>query len=102
MAHRFSSLSQTAGAIFRTSKSGVSEEKIYSFDSATFPPLAILPFPGEGHLLVLTSNPIISSVGSSFHVYDLDLSARAAADVGEVPGNPIDATVGRAWEELTG
>ena len=88
-------LKSDSRGIFRTGKSGVSEEKIYSFDSTAFPPVEILPFPGGSHLLVLTSNPIISSVGSSFHVYDLDLSARSTVDVGEVPGNPVDA----AWAE---
>src|ERR1700690_4226968 len=87
-------------AIFRASKSGVAEEKIYSFDSTAFPPLMLLPFPGDGHLLVLTSNPIISSVGSSFHAYDLDLASRSAADVGEVPGNPLDATWGEPGKSL--
>jgi len=93
-------LKSDSRAIFRTSKSGVGEEKIYSFDSTTFPPQAILPFPGEGHLLVLTSNPVISSVTSSFHAYDLDLSARSTVDVGEVPGNPYDATWGEPGKTL--
>ena len=79
--------------IFRTSRAGTAEEKVYSFDSSTFAPAEILPFPGGNHLLVLTSNPIYS-ISSSFHVYDLDVSGRSAVDVGAVPGFPFDATWG--------
>jgi serine/threonine protein kinase/Tol biopolymer transport system component len=93
-------LKSDSRGIFRTSKSGVGEEKIYSFDSTTFPPLAILPFPGGGHLLVLTSTAIYSSLPSSFHAYDLDLSARSTADMGEVPGNPFDAAWGEPGKNL--
>ena len=46
--------------IFRTSRAGTAEERVYSFDSSTFAPAEILPFPGGNHLLVLTSNPIFS------------------------------------------
>ncbi len=93
-------LKSDSRGIFRTSKSGVGEEKIYSFDSTTFPPLEILPFPGGSHLLVLTSTAIYSSAPSSFHAYDLDLSARSTVDVGEVPGNPFDAIWGEPGTSL--
>jgi len=80
--------------IFRASKTGVGEEKVYSFDSSQFPPIAMLPFPGGTHLLVLTSNPIYS-VASDFRAYDLDLSGRSVVDSGEVPGSPF----GVVWGE---
>jgi serine/threonine protein kinase/Tol biopolymer transport system component len=80
--------------VFRTNRSGAGEEKVLSFDKAAFPPLWLLPFPGADHLLVLTSDPIYV-VSSSFHVYDLDVSARTTVDLGEVPGNPFDLV----WSE---
>ncbi len=85
--------------IFRANRTGTAEEKVYSFDATTFAPLAILPFPGGSHLLVLTSNPIYS-ISSNFHGYDLDLSGRSAADAGEVPGYPFDVVWGEPGKTL--
>ena len=85
--------------IFRANRSGTAEEKVYNFDATTFAPQAILPFPGGSHLLVLTSNPIYS-VSSNFHVYDLDLSGRSTADVGDVPGYTFDAVWGEPGKTL--
>ncbi|HKO04558.1 MAG TPA: protein kinase, partial [Candidatus Acidoferrales bacterium] len=79
-------------AIFRTDKSRLGEEEVYSFDATAFPASRILPFPTGSHLLVLTSDPVAQQEG--FHAYDVDLSKKTAVDLGEVPGFPYEAVWG--------
>ena len=85
-------------AIFRANRTGLGEEQVYSFDGAVFPVNQILPFPSGNHLLVLTTDPVSSLEG--FHVYDIDLSKRTAADLGDLPGNSYEAMWGEAGKSL--
>jgi serine/threonine protein kinase/Tol biopolymer transport system component len=85
-------------AIFRANRTGLGEEEVYGFDATALPTNRILPFPNGSHLLVLTANPVSSLEG--FHVYDIDLSKKTAADWGEVPGNSYDAVWGDAGKTL--
>jgi len=80
-------------AIFRTDKSGLGEEEVYSFEGKAMPVSRILPYPTGNHLLVLTSDPV--SPLESFRAYDVDLSSKKAADLGEVPGLAAEAV----WSE---
>jgi len=85
--------------VFRTSRSGGGEEKVFSLDKAAFPPSWLLPFPGANHLLVLSTDPV-AVVESTFEAYDLDIAARTAADLGEVPGNQFDAVWGEPGKTI--
>jgi Tol biopolymer transport system component len=79
--------------IFRTGRSGLSEEQVYAFDAASLPPRRILPFPDGNRLLVLASDPI--SLAPVSHAFEVDLSKRMAVDLGEIPADPLDV----AWAE---
>ena len=85
-------------AIFRANKTGLGEEPVYSFDATALPTNRILPFPNGSHLLVLTADPVSSLEG--FHVYDIDLSKKTAADWGQVPGNSNEAVWGEAGKTV--
>jgi hypothetical protein len=71
---------------------------VYSFPDAVFPPSRILPFPNGSHLLVLTADPVSSL--ESFHLYDIDLSKKTAADFAEIPGNSNEAVWGEPGKTL--
>jgi Tol biopolymer transport system component len=77
--------------IFRTGRSRLSEEEVYSFDAGAFIPRRILPFPDSNFLLVFTSDNLTLLPES--HAYEVDLSKRMATDLGEIPALPEDA----AW-----
>ena len=85
-------------AIFRASRTGLGEEEVYKFDATAFPATRILPFPGGSHLLVLTADPV--SAQEALHVYDIEVSKKTAADLGQVSGNSIDAVWGEAGKTL--
>jgi serine/threonine protein kinase len=84
---------RTGRAIFRTGRSRLSEEQVYSFDTTGLPPRRILPFPDGKRLLVLTSDPV--SLLSVSRAYEVDLSRRLAVDMGEIPASPREV----AWAE---
>ena len=83
----------STASIFRADKSGLGEQEIYRFDAPALRPARILPFPTEDHLLVFLSNP--QSNMQHFSVYDVNPQTRAAADLGELSANPLDAV----WAE---
>jgi serine/threonine protein kinase/Tol biopolymer transport system component len=78
--------------IFRTGKSGLGEEQVYSFDAASLPPGRILPFPDGSRLLVLASDISLVPV---CHAFEVDLSKRTAVDLGQIPADSLDV----AWAE---
>ena len=80
-------------AIFRTDRSRLSEEQVFSFDVTGLPPRRILPFPDGNHLLVLASDPI--SLVPVSQAYEVDISGRKAVDLGEIPADPFEV----AWAE---
>jgi Tol biopolymer transport system component/predicted Ser/Thr protein kinase len=86
-------------AIFRTDKSGLGEEEVYSFGAKTLPPRRILPYPNGNHLLVLNSN-VVSETEDQLHVYDVDLARKSADDLGELSANLHDAAWGEPGKSL--
>ena len=86
-------------AIFRTDKSGLGEEEVYSFGAKTLPPRRILPYPSGNHLLVLNSN-VVSETEDQLHVYDVDLGRKSADDLGELSANLHDAAWGEPGKSL--
>jgi serine/threonine protein kinase/Tol biopolymer transport system component len=80
-------------AIFRSGKSRLSEEQAYSFGAAALPPRRILPFPDGNRLFVLCADPV--SLLAVSHAYEVDLSKRTAADLGDIPTDRLEVS----WAE---
>ena len=78
--------------IFRTQRSSLSEEQIYALDASLFPPRRILPFPDGNHLLVFTHDAI--SLIPLVHVYEVDLSNRSIASLGDLTAESLDLSWG--------
>ena len=70
--------------ILRAEKSGLDEEKIYTFGAATLPVTRILPYADGNHLLVLTADPVSSREG--FRAHEIDIAKKTATDLDEIPG----------------
>jgi Tol biopolymer transport system component len=73
-------------AVVRTDKSRLGGEEVYAFEPSTLPISRILPYADNVHLLVLTADPVSALEG--FHLYEIDIAKKTAADLGEVPGDP--------------
>jgi Tol biopolymer transport system component len=86
-------LKANSRGIFRTQRSGLSEEQIYALDAALSPPRRLLPFPDGNHLLVFTNDNI--SLRPLAHVYDLDLSHHSTVALGDMPAHTVEL----AWGE---
>jgi len=71
-------------AILRAGKSGLDEEKIYTFGAATLPVSRILPYADGNRLLVLTADPVSSREG--FRAHEIDIAKKTATDLDEIPG----------------
>src|SRR5271163_659428 len=71
-------------AILRAGKSGLDEEKIYTFGAATLPVSRILPYADGNRLLVLTADPVSSREG--FRAHEIDIAKKTASDLDEIPG----------------
>ena len=84
-------LKSDSRAIFRADKSGLSEERLYSFDDPPATPLSVLPFPDGKDLLV---ESVAGSIGDQIHFHKLNLSSHTAVDLGTVPHPP-----GVVWAE---
>jgi Tol biopolymer transport system component len=84
--------------IFRADRSRLTEEQVYGFDAGALPPVRILPFPDGNRLLAFTANDL-SALPES-HAYEVDLSKRMAADLGEIPAYPDDVAWGEAGKSL--
>jgi serine/threonine protein kinase len=74
-----------AREILRAGKSGLDEEKIYTFGAATLPVSRILPYADGIHLLVITADPVSSREG--FRVHEVDIAKKTATDLDEIPGD---------------
>ncbi len=70
--------------ILRAGKSGLDEEKIYTFGAATLPVTRILPYPDGNRLLVVTADPVSSREG--FRAHEIDIAKKTATDLDEIPG----------------
>jgi Tol biopolymer transport system component len=86
-------LKANSRGVFRTQRSSLSEEQIYTLDAALFPPRRLLPFPDGNHLLVFTNDNI--SLLPLAHVYDLDLSNHSIVALGDIPAHTVEL----AWGE---
>jgi serine/threonine protein kinase/Tol biopolymer transport system component len=75
---------EDARVISRAGKSGLDEEKIYSFGAATLPANRILPYADGNHLLVITADPVSSREG--FRAHEIDVAKKTATDLDEIPG----------------
>ncbi len=85
-------LKSASHAVFRAGKSGLNEEKIYSFDNPALLPLSLLPFPNGKDLLVTA---VARLSDQQIGLYELNVPSRAAVDLGALPGS-IDDLV---WAE---
>jgi serine/threonine protein kinase len=85
--------------IYRSNRSGLGEEVVYTFDSHALPPFKLLPFPTGNHLLSLNTAAVATSTGS-FQVYDLDPDTRKVVDLGEVAASQEDASWGEGGKTL--
>ena len=70
--------------VFRAGKSGLDQEKIYSFGVAALPISRILPYPDGSRLLVVTADPVSSLEG--FRAHEIDIAKKTEIDLDEVPG----------------
>jgi serine/threonine protein kinase len=70
--------------VFRAGKSGLDQEKIYSFGVAALPISRILPYPDGSRLLVVTADPVSSLEG--FRAHEIDITKKTEIDLDEVPG----------------
>ena len=70
--------------IFRSGKSGLDEEKLFSFGVAALPISRILPYPDGSRLLVVTADPVSSLEG--FRAHEIDIAKKTETDLGEIPG----------------
>ena len=79
-------------AIFRTGRSGLDEEKVYSFDNLPLIPFRVLPFANGSDLLVVSED---RSSPDQTHFHQVHLSSHRAVDLGTVSGH----SGGAVWEE---
>ncbi|MFZ3218312.1 MAG: protein kinase, partial [Candidatus Acidiferrales bacterium] len=79
--------------ILRAGKSGLDEEKIYTFGAATLPISRILPYADGSHLLVLTADPVSSREG--FRAHEIDIAKKTETDLDEIPG----IAAGVVWDD---
>jgi serine/threonine protein kinase/Tol biopolymer transport system component len=82
-----------ARAVWRAGKSGLDEEKIFTFGAATLPVTRILPYADGNHLLVLTADPVSSREG--FRAHEFDIAKKTETDLDEIPG----IAAGVVWAE---
>ncbi|MFY9801929.1 MAG: protein kinase [Candidatus Acidiferrales bacterium] len=70
--------------VLRSGKSGLDEERIFSFAATTLPISRILPYADGRHLLVLTADPVSSREG--FRAHEIDIVNKTETDLDEIPG----------------
>jgi len=66
-------------AVFRAGKSGLTEEKLFSFDNPPLIVVDILPYPDGENLLIFSRQNYTSS---EFHLHRLNLAGHQASDLG--------------------
>jgi serine/threonine protein kinase/Tol biopolymer transport system component len=76
-------LKSDSKSIFRSGKSGLSEDVIYSFDKSALFPGTLIPYPDGKNLLVLTFQP---GAGDAVHLFRLDISTQKLEDLGRLEG----------------
>jgi serine/threonine protein kinase/DNA-binding winged helix-turn-helix (wHTH) protein/Tol biopolymer transport system component len=86
-------LKSDSHAVFRADKSGLSEERVYTFDN---PPMIlhwVLPFPDGNGLLVA------SAVSNQIHFHKVNLSSHTALDLGAVDLGDVSRYPRVVWAE---
>ena len=78
-------------AVFRRSKSGLSEELVFHAEPG-FSPVWVLPFPNGQDLIVVVENDLIQG-SPTVYLYDVNVATRASKKIGDVSGSPT----GFAW-----
>ena len=81
-------------AVFRTGKSGLNEEKVFSFDSPPRTPISILPYPDGENLLVISGQAFLST---EIRFHRLNIPSRKATDIGLISNRPWQTDV--VWSE---
>lgn len=85
----------TPQTIFRTGKSGLNEETIFSFEHTGLVPISILPYPDGANLLVTSAERSLNK----YRFDRVDLSSHKATDLGpefEAPVTPVWAEPGKS------
>ena len=78
-------LKSDSRAVFRSERSGLSEEKVYSFDAPPLLPQWLLPFPNGNDLLVMAvAQPRLFD--EEIRLYKLNVSAGTAVGLGTLSG----------------
>jgi Tol biopolymer transport system component/predicted Ser/Thr protein kinase len=73
-------------AVFRSGRSGLNEETVYSFDSPPRYPISILPYPGGSDLLVAS----VARLGEQeFHLHKVSVANRSAVDLGTATASTV-------------
>lgn len=88
--------SDDPNAIFRAGKSGLSEEKVYSFENPPLAVLALLLFPNGNDLLVGT---VAHAFDEHVRLFKLNVASRAIADLGSLSGFGSRSYTGAMWAE---
>ncbi len=90
-------LKSNSQEIFRTANTGLSEERVYSFDNPQSIPLSILPFPDGHDLLVTTAKqwPF-----EEVHLYKVNVPTRKAEELATLSGYPNDLVWGEPGKKL--
>ncbi len=90
-------LKSNSRGIFRTANSGLSEDRLYSFDSPPATPLSILPFPEGNDLLVATKT---QRSDDEVLLYKVNVPARKAVELATLTGHPVDFIWGEPGRTL--
>jgi serine/threonine protein kinase/Tol biopolymer transport system component len=84
-----------SNAILRAGKSGLGEEKIYSFDNPPLTPLSLLPYPNGSDLLAVAGSESVVEPEQIHRFYKVNVLNRTAVDLGPFTGFPT----GFAWAD---
>ncbi len=82
-------LKSDSRAVFRAEKSGLSEEKVYTFENPAHTPASLEPFP-DGNDLLVTAQAQLFDIGEQMHLFKVNVPSRKAIDLGTLSGRPTD------------
>jgi serine/threonine protein kinase len=77
-----------SNTIFRAGKSGLVEERLFSFENPPRPAIAILPYPDGENLLVLTSKTLLRPGDTQLN--RLNISTHQVTEVGSISPSSLD------------
>ena len=84
--------------IYRSDRSGLNEQEIYAFKAGGFPIFWILPYPDGNRLLAITANPVTTI--EHLYLFQVDISQKTGADVGEIPADLSGITWDKPGESV--